>query len=1050
MTFTTYIEAFQQYFCDVAHIEGYGFAPKGITRIDRTLPEEEKELQKQKIERAEQELSQKGAHGKYDSNWQAAYSHAWYFASERDDYAIDIETLEITHSHHTLESLFRQDITHASETPLAAFLGLTELDTTSELISHEEIESLLKMGFPQDSAKGRSLTPSQKEAVYKALNRRLSIVKGPPGTGKTETILHIVAIALHLGWKVAVVSPNNTAVENIVQKCLQRLTSSNHGSVEDDFDYACASKLAALGNLKYRRAFNGAHGLDKATGCTTDGEIQGFCQQTSEGREQHLHFDDFTSRYPFVTSTTHSIKRLFCDGTQKKYDLIIMDEASQADILSGIMAISSARRAVIVGDEKQLAPVTNEANQAKLSQLLQESGIDDITSFGDARPCPYDLSRTDHSFLEACYEVFAPDYLADSTIESPVVTMLTDHYRCHPSIITFCNEYVYSNQLICKGEHNDTSVFPISLLWYLADYKERTWFSEGKQERASSVNSKQLEVFRREELPYLKARLREDPNLKVCFLSPFNGQVMWLKELMTSDKELQELIGEDAIEQSDICDYGLTDGAKSELAKKHTKGTEKRHDNATESKIAPMPSTPQEQRPSEFVHEQVGALEMALAVREKKTTGRLKALTIHKAQGDEFDIVYLMPVEDGRWEWPWSQAERLVNVAVSRAIHELRILTSAKLMDAPTQLGLLGSVIPVKQVPNESNAHELFIQKLCSYVYTNMRHLETEGRLAEVGEHFGIKRSQVSSLFDLRPWVQDPRKKNFGSTRMTAQEFAPEQIIGTALSHIAAQHNLTVLQNVGFESLVLPNGKTLLDRLKWAGISLTDSSNWHFDFVLVNQAGFVLMAVEVDGDTRHRFATQTSLHVTDTDKARSIYLGFFGAHTQGNSSSATGQKLRDDGTIRNDYVKNCVVQTLCKGAVAHLGLDSTFTDRKLYFKKVREAYVKSYSQLQASLVWDVNDVFAREVTSPDDLEDSALTLLRIPCDGSTMFEVRDMPAGLINPAEVAFELPPTIDDYVERCIALAQKHAHELVRVDFSDGEPLAKHAHQPKAYPRI
>lgn len=59
---------------------------------------------------------------------------------------------------------------------------------------------------------------SQKSAVQKALGNRISVIEGPPGTGKTQTILNIIANALLREKKVAIVSNNNAAVANVQEK----------------------------------------------------------------------------------------------------------------------------------------------------------------------------------------------------------------------------------------------------------------------------------------------------------------------------------------------------------------------------------------------------------------------------------------------------------------------------------------------------------------------------------------------------------------------------------------------------------------------------------------------------------------------------------------------------------------------------------------------------------------------------------------------------------------------------------------------------------------
>ena len=59
---------------------------------------------------------------------------------------------------------------------------------------------------------------SQQKAVQAAFENQISIIQGPPGTGKTQTILNIVANILRQGKTVMVVSNNNSAITNVVEK----------------------------------------------------------------------------------------------------------------------------------------------------------------------------------------------------------------------------------------------------------------------------------------------------------------------------------------------------------------------------------------------------------------------------------------------------------------------------------------------------------------------------------------------------------------------------------------------------------------------------------------------------------------------------------------------------------------------------------------------------------------------------------------------------------------------------------------------------------------
>lgn len=59
---------------------------------------------------------------------------------------------------------------------------------------------------------------SQYKAVKNALENQVSVIEGPPGTGKTQTILNIIANLLVDGKSVQIVSNNNSATLNVFEK----------------------------------------------------------------------------------------------------------------------------------------------------------------------------------------------------------------------------------------------------------------------------------------------------------------------------------------------------------------------------------------------------------------------------------------------------------------------------------------------------------------------------------------------------------------------------------------------------------------------------------------------------------------------------------------------------------------------------------------------------------------------------------------------------------------------------------------------------------------
>ena len=140
--------------------------------------------------------------------------------------------------------------------------------------------------------------------------------------------------------------------------------------------------------------------------------------------------EDLLREYPVVLSTTYSAKS--CISKDMVFDYVIMDEASQVDIKTGALALSCAMNAVIVGDDKQLPNVVSHEEALALQAIQLTYKVDDR------------YNEVTHSFLQSCVEVF----------KDIPVTLLREHYRCHPKIIEFCNQHFYNGELVAMTDDN--------------------------------------------------------------------------------------------------------------------------------------------------------------------------------------------------------------------------------------------------------------------------------------------------------------------------------------------------------------------------------------------------------------------------------------------------------------------------------------------------------------------------------------------------------------------------------------------------------------------
>ena len=338
---------------------------------------------------------------------------------------------------------------------------------------------------------------SQIKAVNRALSKRISVIQGPPGTGKTETILNILMNLVVNGKTAMVVAGSNSATDNILDKLQEEgldflVARLGRKSNKESFvkkqvtDNLCPNewfnetfdvdgtleRIKGLSNeLKYlyekdvdlHKAIEKGDKseeqdlrleLEESDYCSKRKQLKdlslayvkhlmferyggnhtrGFYSFEDIG-EESARYDEFLNDYPIVLSTAYSATK--CVATSSMLDYIIMDEASQIDLSAGLLALSVARNAVIVGDKKQLPNVIKK-EMAEVSQ------------------CIFEFFEIDKRFNYATNNILKA--VCDTAFNAPE-TMLKEHYRCHPKIARFFNNEFYGGELVCmredKGEEN--------------------------------------------------------------------------------------------------------------------------------------------------------------------------------------------------------------------------------------------------------------------------------------------------------------------------------------------------------------------------------------------------------------------------------------------------------------------------------------------------------------------------------------------------------------------------------------------------------------------
>lgn len=191
----------------------------------------------------------------------------------------------------------------------------------------------------------------------------------------------------------------------------------------------------------------------------------------------------FLQQYPIVLSTTFSARS--CIFTDKPYDYIIMDEASQVSIDTGALALTCANNAVIVGDTLQLPNVVTDEDKVEFETVKNRYRISD----------GYNCSN--YSFLQSVLFV----------IKNVHKTLLREHYRCHPRIINFCNQKFYGGNLLIMTEDNGEEDVLTAIKTVKGNHA------------VGHYNQREIDVVKEEVMPTLKGFD------SIGIVTPYNNQV---------------------------------------------------------------------------------------------------------------------------------------------------------------------------------------------------------------------------------------------------------------------------------------------------------------------------------------------------------------------------------------------------------------------------------------------------------------------------------------------------------------------------------------------
>lgn len=243
-------------------------------------------------------------------------------------------------------------------------------------------EKLEKVSFYNEN-----LTDSQKNAVIRSLSldreNPFFLIHGPPGTGKTTVIAEIVRQLRNRGKNILITSHTNVAVDNALEKLLPDYRS-----------YELGSKIVRLG-LRAK---------------VTDKRLRDLVPVKDEELVKLR-----TAQVVGATLSKVSMLKM-CNKiswANPFFDVVIVDESSMATIPLTLVGVLSGKHFILVGDHKQLPPITTQ----EANKVLNEN-----------------------EEYESLFRLLIEKYPKKSI-------MLDVQYRSHPEIFEFSSRYFYDGKI---------------------------------------------------------------------------------------------------------------------------------------------------------------------------------------------------------------------------------------------------------------------------------------------------------------------------------------------------------------------------------------------------------------------------------------------------------------------------------------------------------------------------------------------------------------------------------------------------------------------------